>query len=291
MTSTTLQRKCAINMTDTALLKESASVHHWCKIYSYPQGFVDIIASSKPDFLESGWEEAGKERPLALPKEAKERPPKEEREPDPESVLRSQRRARAQLRRAVLATEMTWFVTLTLDQTRIDRYDMAVITKHLSTWANNRVKRDGLAYVLVPERHKDGAIHFHGFFNGALEAVPSGHCDKHGHPVYNLPDWPYGFTRAIPLYGDYRAAVAYCCKYIGKGGEKIGGRWWYHGGCKVPRVEYADMSARDVADEYGDMAYSVNVPGRTLTIVNGYNTNGGNLTDAAGEWEGVFEDE
>ncbi len=35
--------------------------------------------------------------------------------------------------------------------------------------------------------------------------------------MYNLPQWTLGFTdRARQLYGDYHAAVGYCCKYIGK---------------------------------------------------------------------------
>ena len=65
-------------------------------------------------------------------------------------------------------------VTLTLDQTQVDRYDMAAITRKLNAWLSNQVQRRGLIYVLVPERHKDGAIHFHGFFNDVLDRVDSG---------------------------------------------------------------------------------------------------------------------
>ena len=47
-----------------------------------------------------------------------------------------------------------------------------------------------------------------------------------GRVVYNLPGWTLGYTTAMELYGEYPAAVAYVCKYIGKGGEKPGGRWY-----------------------------------------------------------------
>ncbi|MFQ7854076.1 MAG: hypothetical protein ACLRIS_01925 [Flavonifractor plautii] len=56
----------------------------------------------------------------------------------------------------------------------MNRYDVREVTRHLNHWLDNQVRRKGLAYVLVPERHKDGAIHFHGFFNDALEARDSG---------------------------------------------------------------------------------------------------------------------
>jgi hypothetical protein len=65
--------------------------------------------------------------------------------------------------------------------------------------------------------------------------------------VYNLPSWGYGFTTALELYGDYHAAVAYVCKYIGKQTEKIGGRWYYSGGALgAPEVDLLDISWDDV---------------------------------------------
>ena len=179
------------------------------------------------------------------------------------------RRARAQVRDLALCTPFRWFVTLTLDRARVDRYDMKEITRHLNHWLDNQVRRRGLSYVLVPERHRDGAIHFHGFFNDALEAADSGTLSLPGsktprkprsarqraewlaqgaHPVFNLPGWPWGFTTAIELYGEYPRAVNYVCKYIGKDGEKIGGRWYYSGGSLGrPEVSYEDISYREVA--------------------------------------------
>lgn len=148
---------------------------------------------------------------------------------------------------------------------------MASITRRLNTWLDNQVRRHGLAYVLVPERHKDGAIHFHGFFNDAVKAVDSGHRDREGHPVYNLPAWSLGFTTAIELYGDYHAAVGYVCKYIGKQGDKPGGRWYYSGGdLQRPAVEFADVSIReavDLAPEGGVHHFDVPEAGLSFVLV------------------------
>lgn len=123
-------------------------------------------------FREPGWEAAGWAEPEAKPRPAAREAGKKSEGADME---RSMRRARAKLRRLALANDFDYFVTLTLDPARIDRYDGAAITRALGRWADNMVRRHGLRYVLVPERHKDGAFHFHGFMAGpGLEAVDSG---------------------------------------------------------------------------------------------------------------------
>ena len=173
------------------------------------------------------------------------------------------RRARAKLRRLALANGFDYFVTLTLDPAKIDRYDGAAVTKALGRWADNMVRRHGLRYVLVPERHRDGAFHFHGFMAGSgLIAKDSG-VERGGRPVYNLPQWPYGFTTAQRLYGDYHAAVGYCCKYIGKQeGERPLGRWYYSGGAlREPGKIYDDLNYREVEN-----AVEFSIPGAKLKV-------------------------
>lgn len=246
-----------------------------------------MLVCDRPIFRSEGWERAGWREP-------EEREPGEE--PAEDGVQRAMRRARAAVRDIALCTDFCYFVTLTLDQRAVDRYDMPAITRRLNTWLDNRVRRRGLAYVLVPERHKDGAIHFHGFFNCALEAVDSGTLSNGGKPrrftgtaraaklaegwhvVYNLPAWDMGYTTAIELYGDYRAAVGYVCKYIGKAGDKIGGRWYYSGGqLGHPEVDYANISFRDIEGDKG--AYRFDIEGAGLSFVQvayeGENGNGG----------------
>ena len=163
---------------------------------------------------------------------------------------RAQRRARTAVRDLALANPFRFFVTLTFDKAKVDRWDDREVLRVTKNWLDNAVRRYGLAYVLVAERHKDGAIHFHGFFNDVLEGVDSGHKTSRGQIIYNLPRWPWGFTTAIEVYGDYGAAVSYVCKYITKGTEKVGGRWYYHGGAlKKPDVEYVNTDLFDtVAD-------------------------------------------
>lgn len=228
----------------------------------YPDGTRELLVCDKPIFTGGGWERSGWDD-IPSPRKAKDLESSNEC-----SSERALRRARAQVRDLALCTPFRYFVTLTLDKSKIDRYDMAEITRRLNVWLDNRVRRKGLAYVLVPEYHKDGAIHFHGFFNDALRAVDSGRCDSRGHSVFNLPDWTYGFTTAIELYGDYHAAVSYVCKYIGKGSTKIGGRWYYSGGqLGRPIVEYVDISIRDVEAEEGAYSFQISEAGLSFALL------------------------
>ncbi|MCC8182861.1 MAG: hypothetical protein LIO45_07840, partial [Clostridiales bacterium] len=157
------------------------------------------------------------------------------------------------VREYALCNPLPLFVTLTLDGSKIDRYDAGAITKKLNIWLDNRVRRNGLQYIVVAEWHKDGAIHFHGLMNEALPMVDSGTVipPEGGKPrrprsrkeaerwiagggqtVYNLPDWSLGFSTAVKIKGDYNRTVNYVAKYITKQEKdprgKVGGRWYYH---------------------------------------------------------------
>jgi hypothetical protein len=259
---------------------------------------MDIMASTEPDFGPRGWEHAEDyTRPLPArvsedPRSGTERnPSKGEPQAAAEDIERSMRRARAKVRRMALANDFKYFVTLTLDPAKVDSHDGAAVVKKLNAWASNAVQRHGLRYILVPERHKKGGIHFHGFFNDAFPAVDSGtirvpwakkprkprNAEQRaewlaagGRVVYNLPGWALGFTTAMELYGEYPAAVAYVCKYIGKDGTKPAGRWYYSGGeLREPVAEYFEMSPAELVAEYGNRAIVLYPPGKQIAVVNG----------------------
>lgn len=233
------------------------------KIYRYPDGSVDIIAADRATFKPKGWESQSDKPQSQSDRREADRPP------DPKNQERAARRARAKVRRIALANEFRWFVTLTYDPAKVDSLDPAAAIKRMSQWCSNQVKRKELKYVLVPEYHKSGRVHLHGFFNDVLPAVDSGHMDKEGHRIFNLPSWGYGFTTAIELYGDYHGAVGYVTKYIGKDG-KIGGRWYYSGGALAqPEEEYVDISAADIAAVFPNSAWVIAPAGRVYAGVNG----------------------
>lgn len=238
-------------------------IMHNAQLKVYPDGSASLLASDRQLFREPGWELRRDPDALYDLSDSADRTSPPEWGPAPENVARARRRARAAIVDLARATDFRYFVTLTLDAERIDRYDDRAIIRKLSTWADNQVRRKGLAYVLVPERHKDGAVHFHGLINDALQLVDSGTMrppgggkprkprsraqrnawlQEGGGVVYNIPGWTLGYTTALELYGDRLAAIGYVSKYIGKDAEKIGGRWYYSGGLlKRPHVLSCDV--------------------------------------------------
>lgn len=262
-------------------------MRHTCRIKTYPDGSVEVMAASRPIFAEAGWEDSGREANTnrICTDKASVRAQAAAQTSD---VARARRRAAARVRDIALCNEFTHFVTLTLNAAKVDRYDMSAVLKKMRIWLDNRVRRRGLRYILVPELHKDGAIHFHGFFGGGVVYEDSGTvrvpgCKKPKRPrsdaqraawlaaggqaVYNISDFDLGFTTAIELYGTYEAAVAYVCKYISKGlgggdgsadyvplSGKIGGRWYYSGGdLRGPEVAYCDIACEELAAAGGHL--------------------------------------
>lgn len=137
-----------------------------------------------------------------------------------------------------------WFVTLTLDQRKIDRYDYDEIAKKVRKWFNNlRRKAPDLYFLIVPERHKDGAWHFHGLLGACSGLVFdfSGKHDNTGRPIYNLSDWSYGWSTATEV-SSTDCVRSYVTKYITKDmcdATKGRHRYWVSNNCN--RVEPKDM--------------------------------------------------
>ena len=199
----------------------------------------------------------------------------------------SRRRARRKIFDYIICNDFDMFVTLTLDAKLIDRNDYGAIIKRLNTWLGNRVKRKGIRYIGVPEYHKNGGLHFHFAVKGAdkFKLVDSGTVTVDGrkkpiradtarfrgyapdqlHTVYNLPEWKLGFSTAILTYGDRGALAHYLSKELCKDVQKslvksgsidkIGGRWYLHGGhFEKPVVELANRNFDDMQGFSYDLA-------------------------------------
>lgn len=265
----------------TILHRSHGDIKYTGKMKYFPDGSWELQVASAAIFGGVGWELSDKwdTKPLKRGKK------------DKADLDRARRRAAAKVRDIARCTPFRWFVTLTLSPDQIDRYSISEAVRKMRSWLDNRVRRKGLAYVLVPELHKDGAVHFHGFFNDAdIGIIESGTLKIDGSKaprrprnerqkaewiaagaklVYNVADWSLGFSTAIELYGEYDAAIGYCCKYIAKSADKIGGRWYYSGGALgAPRIEFCDADYREaVAD--GAYTFMIEGAGYALAILKG----------------------
>lgn len=235
--------------------RESANlVEHRARArYFYNADGVRILHSvqfsSRPCFKADGWES---EERFSVSKSKR----KALASVTADTSAKSRRRAQKEVFELALCNpDLDAFFTLTFSPEAVkDRGDYEDVYKEVKTWFSNRVQRKGLKYIIVPERHKKGGIHFHGFCNAEalrLVAAVNPHTGLHivdkGRTVYNIEDWSrLGFStcKVLPATTEDRIKAAkYVTKYITKDSEKIGGRYMLHGGA-LRRWEY----------EYGECA-------------------------------------
>lgn len=140
-------------------------------------------------------------------------------------------RARNKVREYGYCNDWEYFVTMTINRYFYDRYDLKSFKKVLFQWIRDYNKKHGtnIKYLLVPEKHKDGAWHLHGFIMGlpAEHLVPFTFDQKlpsyirnkvkDGEPIYNWPAYAekFGFIDVEPVHSRERA-TSYVTKYITK---------------------------------------------------------------------------
>lgn len=144
-----------------------------------------------------------------------------------ESISRTKRK----VTELALCNPWEYFVTLTLDKEKYNRYDLPTFKKHISKFLNNlrsRYKWD-IKYLLIPEQHKDGAWHMHGLFMGipASELSPFSLNDilpvkvlkmlGEGRKIMNWPCYAqkFGYVTCEPIRNS-EAIAKYITKYITK---------------------------------------------------------------------------
>lgn len=113
-----------------------------------------------------------------------------------------------------------WFITFTFDRTKIDSSDYTEVTEKLQNFLDHLRQRKApdLIYLIVPELHSDKKhYHFHGLLTncGNMRFSYSGHSDKKGNQIFNMPDWSFGFSTATRV-ADTKRVSHYITKYITK---------------------------------------------------------------------------
>ena len=108
-----------------------------------------------------------------------------------------------------------YFVTLTLDERKVDRYDYKSVIKVLLKFFDNYKQRKSnlFRYLVIPEQHKDGAWHFHGFFANIAPADLV--TNEHGYLDFRPYSKKFGFCSLSPVR-DAEKCASYITKYITK---------------------------------------------------------------------------
>ena len=219
----------------------------------YPDHVFQITCFSRPTYRANGWEASDADEERRRRQEFKEAHADIMQEAGEDARERGDnlRRAKQAIYDLAALNDWKYFITLTLDQEQIDRYNPKEVGQRVGKWLANMVqRREGFSYLVVPEHHKDGAIHFHGLISDGLNMVDSGTVKVPGKkkpikretarrqkipedqqtPIFNIADYKLGYSSAIPTYGSRDAMSRYMTKYITKDLQKIFGKRYWTGG-------------------------------------------------------------
>ncbi|MGK0555440.1 rolling circle replication-associated protein [Macrococcus capreoli] len=166
----------------------------------------------------------------------------------------------------VLCNHFDHFWTLTFDPKKFHgevsddlAYEMMLKWLH-SIRRKHKYKSDKqFNYILIPERHKSGQIHFH-MITGNLEIdlIDSGKTYQK-QKIYNCPVWEHGFSNVQRMRSKSKVS-SYVTKYITKDllyspVRKHKKKYWCSKGLRLPKVyaaNYADIcDVIPLYDEHG----------------------------------------
>ena len=79
-------------------------------------------------------------------------------------------RTRRNIRELALCNDFEYFCTLTVNSAKCDRYSLDEVQDNLRKCLRNiRNNSDNFKYLIVTEKHLDGAFHFHGLMSGVSD--------------------------------------------------------------------------------------------------------------------------
>lgn len=146
-----------------------------------------------------------------------------------------------------ISNDWNYFITLTYSSDKCDRYSFIECSKKVRQYMNNFRKEHlndcpNFKYLIIPEKHKDGAYHFHGliYLEDSGTLVLAEHQPKKcNYPVYNWGRWKYGFSTVTKI-DNIDATRKYILKYVGKNIEEdyVKGqkRFFYSQNCLKPEI-------------------------------------------------------
>lgn len=203
----------------------------------------------------------------------------EENDEENDYLQKSINRTKTKISDYILCNNFTHFITFTFDpknskvKTEENRHDLLKMSKLLITWVNseqiNHFRRHGhrFGYLIVPERHKNNAWHFHAVFQGYKNEIEDFYSSKNKYLTVDeirsknkkpknqrgfLPRYKLGRSEIAPIK-DKTKMSNYIKKYITKEliNEKYKKRYWASRNLKTPEIiENIVESSTTISKEY-----------------------------------------
>ena len=188
----------------------------------------------------------------------------EENDEENDYLQKSINRTKTKISDYILCNNFTHFITFTFDpknskvKTEENRHDLLKMSKLLMTWINseqiNHFRRHGqrFKYLIVPERHKNNAWHFHAVFEDYKNEIEDFYSSKNKYLTVDeirsknkkpknqrgfLPRYTLGRSEIAPVKDKFRMSN-YIKKYITKEliQEKNKKRYWASRNLKLPEI-------------------------------------------------------
>lgn len=174
-------------------------------------------------------------------------------------IERSVRRSRLMVSDYILSNDFDIFVTFTFNPKKVNRYDLNACYSKMQSWLwrQQRKSENTMKYLIVPEKHKDNAIHFHAVISHYPGDLKKTKIIQNNRRVYNLPSYRYGFTNAQFLDGDRQKVAAYVCKYITKDMVTVSNcrRYWCSKNLQKPIKYYNEASGLSLRPTFKSLKF------------------------------------
>lgn len=124
-------------------------------------------------------------------------------------------RAKMKVFEYAMCNNFDYFVTLTLNGNKYNRYNLDKFIKDLGQFIRDYRKKYcvDIQYILIPERHQDEAWHMHGLMKGILEKHLR--VNENGHKEWEAYTKKFGYM-SIDNIRNKDAVSKYITKYISK---------------------------------------------------------------------------
>ena len=172
-----------------------------------------------------------------------------------------------------------YFLTLTFSDSELGGYSHEKAIRKLCNWLIvQRRNNPNMYYLIVPEFHKSGRLHFHGLVGN----VPKWQLEKarnkgrlirvNGKQIYNLINYTLGFS-TISFIEDKQKVANYICKYVTKEliDLKNKKRYWYSRNISYPRTYYTyfEGNIMDLSKHYNVLYHQdIKKDNCTISIAN-----------------------
>lgn len=212
------------------------------KLYHYQDDVFRLVLFSK---REKGWE---KEQNTKNGVNTQEK----NITPDDEIERISLSRVKREVKEYALCNNFKYFVTLTVNSKHCDRFSLQEcqdnLRKLIKEYAR-RSKRNNkkFHYLLITEKHKNGAFHFHGLFSDLLEKDI--YINENGYISSHYFNEHLGFCSFSEIR-DILKCANYITKYITKDCVKNENNRIYFCSKGLSRAAVYDLPARDVKVGY-----------------------------------------